>query len=297
MRPAHQDLLDFLLDPANTEFDYADCFTIELVGGTDDNYRLRYTNAQQDLTVVPVGGGPGYETYRADRVMLKGLRSNVSIGLEVDEQEITLSPFDDDVTVQGVPILQAVAQGIFDGAIITRDRFYFERFGQAPIGNQGVPLFYGEVSTFTRVGRTSASLKVKAETVRLNIGMPRFPYQPGCIWTLFDDGCGLVKDDFAVPGVVGPGATAITLPWVDADPTFALGTVFFENMGVVGTRRTIRSATSSELVLAYPLPEVPPDTTLFVAYPGCNRTRARCTALGNDRFLGYPYIPQAEKAV
>jgi hypothetical protein len=77
---------------SNRELIYADAYTVELVGGTDDNYRLRWTTAPQDLVVDPLAGPPGKVTYLANVTGISGLRAKQSIGMEVDEQELVLTP-------------------------------------------------------------------------------------------------------------------------------------------------------------------------------------------------------------
>lgn len=295
MRPASAPLIAFLASEAAREAVIVDVFTFDLLGGTDPNYRLHYTSAQQNLTTYPVDGSPQQVTYRADQMLISGLRYKASVGVKVDEQDVTITPLPG-ALVQGLPVLTAIRRRVFDGASIRRDRFFFESHGGEPVG--GVPMFYGLVSTFGRIGRSSATLKVKSANVLLNQPMPRHLYQPACLYTIYDEGCGLDKDALGVQGIVGPGATATVVPSADADPGFALGSILFENMGNVGTTRTIRAATSTELTMAYPLPEVPAPGDQFVCYPGCDRSAARCAALGNSaRRRAYDFVPKAETAI
>jgi hypothetical protein len=293
MRPASPELEAFLASAR--AFIYVDVFTFELPGGTDDNYRLRYTSGQQNLTTVPVGGVTPV-TYRADKVLISGLRAKAAIGLEVTEQTILITP-QAGALVQGLTFQTAARRRVFDGAIVRRDRFFFEAHGQPPVG--GVPMFAGLISTFDSIGRSQITLKVKSGNVLLNQVMPRHLFQPACIYTIFDTGCGLDPDALAVHGVVESGATATFIPWAAlSDSGFTIGKVFFENMGNVGTWRTIRTADATGLTLAYPLPEVPAAGDLFVAYPGCDGSAARCAALGNTaNRRSYDFVPQSEKAI
>lgn len=292
MKAASPELLDFLATAR--EYVRVDVVTFELLGGTDEAfYRLRYTAGQQDLTAAPVDGSPGLFTWRANRVLVKGLRFKAGIGLAVYDSEAVLTPLEG-ATVQGLTFQEAVRRRIFDGATVRRDRYYFERFGLPPVG--GIPMFRGLVSTGRMLG-PSVTLKVKAATVLLDQMMPRHLNQPTCIWTIYDGGCSLVKDDLAVVGTVGPGATRSVIPWAGIDAGFALGSIFFENLGLVGIRRTIRAVEAGALVLAYPLPSAPVEGEDFVAYPGCDGSLTRCTELGNTaNRRSYDFVPRPETA-
>jgi hypothetical protein len=297
MKAASPELIALL---ASQEFEYVDCFTFELNGGSDENYRLRWTNGQQDITTIPLDGDPTQRVWRAREMLITGLRSRQSIGVKVDEQSVTLTPADDTL-IQGVPALEAILWGALDGAFVRRDRFYYD--GPAipsrqPVG--GLTKFKGLVSTFTELGRSTASLKVKSALVLLDKLMPAHLTQPTCINAVYDAGCGLIKDDLAVQGYVEAGPTLTFVPWAAlSDSGFSLGRVFFENMGLVGTWRAIKNADATGLTLAFPLPRLPIVGEQFVAYPGCNRTHDRCMVINPDvstRFRGYRFVPQAEKA-
>lgn len=281
---------------SNRELIYADAYTVELVGGTDDDYRLRWTTAQQDLVVDPLAGPPGKVTYLANVTGISGLRAKQSIGMEVDEQELVLTP-SKDLAIQGVAAREAILWGALDGAFVRRDRFYFNAFGQPPVG--GLPKFYGLVSTFDQIGRMDVQLKVKSGLVLLNQQMPRHLTQPTCLNRIYDSGCALDKDVLAVHGTVEAGATATFIPWAAGSGTgFGRGRVFFEAISDVGTWRAIKSADATGLTLAFPLPEVPATGAPFVAYPGCDGTAARCADLGNSaRFRGFRFVPQSETAL
>lgn len=295
MKPASPTLLAFLA--SNRRFVKVDVFTFELVGGSDDNYRLRYTAGQQDLSAYPVDtSDPVRRLYKAGAVIISGLRAKQSIGVDVDEQQAKFTPAAATL-VQGLPFNQAVIEGVFDGALVRRDRYYFD--AEDPLGEPigGIPMFVGLVSTFDEVGRTDATLKVKSGTVLLNMPMPRALFQPTCRNRVFDAACGLDPDAFAVHGVVGASPTTTFIPWTSATAGMTQGRVFFEDLGIVGVWRAIKSADTSGLTLAYPLPEPPTPGENFTVYPGCNRTWTRCGELGNQaRYRATRFIPQAEKA-
>lgn len=297
MKPASADLIALL---ATREANRADVFTFYLVGGTDENYRLRWTSAQQDIVAYPLDGDPILRTWRARQMTVSGLRSRQSIGVKVDEQSVTLTPAPD-TAIQGMLALPAILEGALDGATVRRDRYYYDGpvDGRAPVG--GLAKFYGLVGTFQELGRTTATLSVKSGMVALETQMPRHLTQPTCLNRLFDAACGLVADDFAVHGVVEAGATPSFIPWAaGSDAGFSLGRVFMEDENVVGIWRAVKTADAAGLTLAWPLPAAPVAGEHFTVFPGCDRTHARCVVLNPavaTRFRGFDFVPQAEKAI
>lgn len=295
MKPADPALVAFLA--ANRQFAYIDTFTFYLVGGTDENYRLRYCTGQQDQAFYPLDGDPIHRIYKAGEVLVSGLRAKQSIGPNVDEQKMVLTPAPG-ALIQGVEFTRAVIEGALDGAFVRRDRYYFAALGQPTVG--GAPKFYGLVTTFDDVGRTDAQLSVKSGLVILNQPMPHHLFRPGCLNRVFDAGCGLSMAAFAVTDVVSasPAETTLFVPWSAADSSYIRGRIFFENMGLVGTWRAIKYADTTGLTLGYPLPQVPVIGEQFVAYPGCDQTKAGgCTRLVNtSRYRGFDFTPQSDTA-
>lgn len=296
MKAASAELIALL---RTSDFNYADVFTFYLVGGTDENFRLRWTSAQQDLAVYPLDGDPIKRLYTSRDCQVAGLRARQSIGVKVDEQSVTLVP-SAGLFIQGMPAMQAILWGVLDGATVRRDRYYYDGpiDGRDPVG--GLPKFAGRVSTFDTIGRTDASLRVKSALVLLDIQMPRHLTQPTCLNRVFDANCGLNADDFAVHGVVEAGATTSFIPWAaGSEAGFSLGRVFLEDENVVGIWRAVKSADGAGLTLAWPLPAAPVAGENFTVYPGGDRTFLNCcTRFSNtDKFRGFEFVPQAEKAL
>lgn len=286
---------------ATRDFNYVDVFTFYLVGGDDENFRLRWTSGQQDLRLYPLDGDVMQRTYRAGEMLVSGLRARQSIGVKVDTQTVSLTPAEG-LVIQGYPAMEAIIQGVFDGATARRDRYYYDgpvTADRTPIG--ALPKFYGLVGTFMDVGRTDASLKVKSGLVLLDTPMPRDLTQPTCLNRVFDTNCGLVMDDAAVHGVVEADATTSYIPWsAGSEAGFSLGRVFFEDLNVVGVWRAVKSADAAGFTLAWPLPEAPAAGEHFTIFPGCVGTHARCVELNPDvatRFRAFRFVPQAEKAL
>lgn len=92
----------------------ADCYTFTLRTGVI----LTYTNADADVPVTLNG-----LVYAANSVLVDGLKFKCAAGLEVDQQQITISARATD-TVSGVPFLQALRNGAFDRCEIQRERAF-----------------------------------------------------------------------------------------------------------------------------------------------------------------------------
>jgi hypothetical protein len=109
---------------------------------------LTYTDADTPIVLN------GY-TYLANSILISGLKFKCSAGLEVDQQQITISAKSTD-TVGGVPFLQALAQDFFDGCEIQRGRVFLNSWlpsdTQNPVGS--VVLFKGRLGTIDNIGRT-----------------------------------------------------------------------------------------------------------------------------------------------
>ena len=162
---------------------------------------LTYTDADTPIVLN------GY-TYLASSILISGLKFKCTAGLEVDQQQITISAKSTD-TVGGVPLLQALAQGVFDGCEIQRERVFLNSWlpndTQNPVGS--VVLFKGRIGSIDNIGRTTAQITVNSDLVLLDLKMPRNVYSPACQHVLYDSGCGLVKSAFATNGTVGSGSS------------------------------------------------------------------------------------------
>jgi uncharacterized phage protein (TIGR02218 family) len=268
----------------------ADCYTFTLRTGLI----LTYTNA--DLPVTLNG-----HVYAANAVLVDGLKFKCAAGLEVDQQQITLSARATD-TVGGIPFLQALRNGLFDGCEIQRERAFLNSWSLAdtanPIGS--VILFKGRIGTIDNVGRTTAQITVNSDLVLLDLKMPRNVYSPACQHVLYDSGCGLVKSAFGTAGTVGAGSTGSVINWSGASTNFNQGTITFSSGVNAGVTANVKSAVAGvSLTLSYPLLNAPSAGDAFTAYFGCDHTQFTCTNKFNNlaNFRGFPYIPAPTFAV
>jgi uncharacterized phage protein (TIGR02218 family) len=267
----------------------ADCYTFTLLTGLI----LTYTSADVPVTLN------GY-VFAANSILVDGLKFKCAAGLEVDQQQITVSARATD-TVGGVPFLQALRNGVFDGCEIQRERAFLNSWSAAdtasPIGS--VILFKGRIGTIDNVGRTTAQITVNSDLVLLDLQMPRNVYSPACQHALYDSGCGLVKSAFATAGVVGSGSTGSVINWSGADPKYNQGTLTFSSGVNAGVSANVKGAGAGALSLAYPLVNAPATGDAFTVYQGCDHTQTTCTNKFNNlvNFRGFPYVPQPTYAV
>lgn len=259
----------------------ADCFTFTLLSGLI----LTYTNAD-----VPVHLN-GY-SFLANSVLIDGLQYKSQIGLDVDQQKLTISARLID-TVQGVPFLQALRNGVFDGCEIERERAFLSSWQAASVPIGSVILFKGRLGTIDNVGRTTAEITVNSDLVLLDLNMPRNIYQPACIHVLYDSGCTLVKNAFGANGIVGAGSTNATINWSGASSVYAQGSITFSSGVNAGKTATIKTTGSGTLMLAYPLVNAPAGGDAFTVFQGCDHTMATCKAKFNNlaNFRGFPFVP------
>jgi uncharacterized phage protein (TIGR02218 family) len=263
----------------------ADCYTFWMISGLV----LTYTNADLPITLN------GY-TYLASAILIDGLRYKSSTGLEVDQQQITISAKTTDTISGGVPFLQALRNGAFDGAEIQRERVFLNSWSEAdrasPLG--GVILFKGRVGTIDSIGRTTAQITVNSDLVLLDLRMPRNVYSPACQHVLYDSGCGAnggpVKSAYGISGSAGSGSTESLVNWTGAVSQLVQGTLTFSSGVLSGVSATIKSVVNgTSLTLAYPLESAPSPGDAFTAYWGCDHTQTTCTGRFNNlaNFRGF----------
>lgn len=291
MKPVSGPLAVYLA--TKRQFIYADGYTLTL----RDETAHRYTTSQYNFIGIPQFEADP-QTFFAGRLLISGLKYKTAIGTEVDEQEMRITPYPT-YEINQVPFLKALRIGMLDGATIKRDRFFFEAWGQLPVG--AITLFKGRTSTVDPIGRVDASMKVKSDLVLLVSPSPRETYQPQCENTLFDDRCKLLREDFAVQGDIGSGSTVSVINWATGQAAgyYDQGTIYIESGDNTGELRTIQSSSTTQLFLTLPLPVLCATGDDFMVLPGCDKTKAVCESakfsnLAN--FRGFPFVPPPETA-
>lgn len=293
MKPASPALVTYL---TRRQQKYADCYEFVLRDDVDNPTILRYTTATSNVRAIPPGE-MDYVTYEAGRVLVSGLRYRLAIGTDVDEQEveITVKP---NTTVLGLPFLVAMRKGIFAKALVKRTRYWFNNWGEEPVG--GIVFFSGFMSSIMDLGSIGCKAKVKSGMILLNTPMPNELYQPQCLNTLFDARCKLDPADWAEQGTAETGSTTSVILWAGATlDDFNQGVIRFETGPNIGVIRTVKKSTGGALILTLPLDFEPTNTDDFVVFPGCDKTKARCNVRFSniENFRGFPFIPSPETAM
>ena len=293
------------------QFIFFHLYTFTSASGAQDFF----TDADTDILYAG-------NAFKSGGLRIERLRMKIAVGISVDEQDVTIwaSPTD---TLFGAAFLTGMAEGLMDGGTIQRTRIVWAPTTGNVIGDIQAPpiavwpMFLGYMSTIEKLGRTSVQFKVKSPLVKLNIDMPRNFYQPGCLWSLFDDsvttgiagtGCTLLASSYAVTGTVGAGPTLTVIPVSggvgtptggDGLPNYQRGRIIFTSGVNDSLMATLDTNDASNVYLAYPLnaPCAPGDT--FTIYPGCSKSFATCSSkfANTANFRGYDKVPPVMVAV
>jgi hypothetical protein len=273
-------------------------YTLQLVNGV----QLSYTNLDFDVL---------YEgtTFSARSIRFDGMKFKLQVGIAVDEQEIKASsyPPPEEVFPTGSDnFFLACQNGSLDGALFVRQRAFWEvNDGRPWVDYAATPkavitIFTGYVSEMTKIGRTSAQIKVKSPLKYLDIQLPRNTFQASCNWTLYDQGCTLTRTAYttafavlevvdniviAIDGTLGTGG--------DGNPDYMQGRLRFTSGVLNGFQTLIATNSVSAFQLQYPLTQTPAVGDTFLASLGCVKTLNTCDAkFGNKKnFRGFPFVP------
>jgi len=273
-----------------TEIRMADLYTITLKNGT----ALRYTTWDTNLTVLG-------NTFLTGPPNIARSAIEEKLGMDVATLEVTIEGSLTDL-INGVPILQAIGQGLFDGAAFRIDRLFMDSASNQ-IGT--VVRFSGFIGALDELTRSSAKLSVNAGTAYLSMQLPAVILQPGCTNTLFDARCGLVKASFAEVNVVQAGSTVNKLLSLSAKgegyyDNGQIACTSGANAGLIKAIKTYSSSGGPFFTFNSPLPFAPNAGDTFSAYPGCDKTQATCSSSKFNNlvnFEGFPYVPSPETAI
>ena len=302
MKPLPVGFTSFLLN--NQRMLVAEMYTFQFRNGTLDHY----TNLEVPLEI------PGGPTFKANGLRIEGLKYKLGVGWQTDEQEITVSAMLGD-TLNGLSFFTALESGLLDGGYFFRDRAFwaindgrpFMDYQQQAVA--AVRIFVGRISTVDKLGRTQAQIKVKSPLSLLDIDMPRNTYQPGCNWTLFDQGCALQKSSFTDVGFVVSVIDTLkqtiqitgTFPHgvtgADGLPYYSQGRLLFTsgvNNGLqVSIGQNYTTGGNNYFSLTVPLVVAPAPGDIFSAWPGCSKQLSTCRDKFNNliNFRGFPFVP------
>ena len=287
----------------------------------------RYTTADFPISCgsgtnfagLPQPSGLYSPLVRVDQMSSK-TQAHWKVGLDADQWVVVMMPRPFDLAtgaafpdlIGSVPFLQALQGGAWDAADVQVDRAYFSSVptwpmlpgGAVPVGT--ITIFAGIVA---EIDTTNAVAVVTVNDYRslTQFSMPRHYFQGMCRHMLFDAGCNangnVNRASFAVSAAAAAASTqaqivasAALAPPANSSGTFTLGTLQFtsglnENFWAF----IIQWDGEATLSLLEPLPFAVSPGDTFVAYPGCDKTIATCTAFNNfSQFGGEPYIPVPE---
>lgn len=285
MREASTKLIA-LLD--QDQFLMADLYTITTVQG--DVYR--YTNYDYDLIVAN-------QVFKADGPIISREGISLSLGIEVDNLSVSINTTNDQ-HFNDVRVVQAFHNGQMDGARFKLERVFMDMHTPTDTSAGTLKLFEGRIIE-PELDRNVIDFNVASDIDDLHIQMPRNLYQPSCSNTLFDYGCGLLRDNFAISTTIEVNSSTSQIICTLTQPQgwFTQGVVEFLEGVNKGLKRTIRLHESGTLVLTLPLLEQPKAGQKIKVYPGCDKRLDTCTNRFNnrDRFAGKPFIPVPETAV
>ena len=86
---------------------------------------------------------------------MQGLKYKGTVGLDVDKQQVIIAARPTDL-INGAPFLQALRDGAFDGAAVTRDRVFLTGPSGSVVG--GVRMFQGRAGGARAHARRAAGL-------------------------------------------------------------------------------------------------------------------------------------------
>lgn len=290
MRNASAALISLL--NTGTEFQVADILTIVQADGTV----TRLTSWSQRITVVSQYDGLSH-TFAPTFPFKRG-PTKLVIGTEVDSLSVTLEPAPTDL-LGGIPWPAAAALGALDNAEVLLEKVFMATAGVTTPGT--LILFWGMVGSPT-LTRSTVELNVQSDLIILQSQFPRNIYQPGCLNTLFDDACTLVRASFLVSSHANAGSTvdSINTALTQATDYFNLGTITFTSGVNDGLSRLVRSFThAAGVVVPMPaFPDAPANGDTFDIVPGCDKKLTTCDVKFSNlaHFRGLPVIPAAETA-
>lgn len=259
----------------------ADLLTITTANGVV----MQYTSADIDLTL----NGNTYS--RA----LRWERDSTQQSIGTDADTIDLILYDDgQVLPGGVGIMSAVAQGLYNNAVVQIDKLLMPKWGDTSPGACG--WFLGYVST-SKSQSGVATLTVKSMVGRLSVTMPRTIIQPQCNNAFGDKNCGFDVASVTFTGTC-TGGTELAPTAALTDNQFNQGKIRFTSGANAGVVRSVRTNVGGVITLSYPLPNVPAAGDTFSISQSCLRTMAACQAYSNlAHFKGAPFVPVPETAL
>ena len=249
MKSANAALVSLLAHVQTGNAIYGDLYTLALRNGVT----LYYTDFDRDIK-------QGGIIFSSRGSLITNAKYKLQRGLQVDEMDLVIYPPTTE-TINGVAFLQAVAAGLFDRALVTRQRQFMTQAEASGSGRLVTPsanapiLFLGEISD-SDVTRTTATFKVKSLLNLLNTNMPRRQYQANCSWVFGDANCAVARASLAVTSSASAGSfgTTVLCGLTNAAGAFNGGSLKFTGGQNAGLSRTIKAWAKGRADLNAPFP-------------------------------------------
>ena len=219
-----------------SDMGFVELYTITLQNGTV----LRWSSADIPL----VSGG---NTWVANGPQIDGLKFHSTLGLDVDQQEISISVNYASAagvpTVGGLPFMTALSLGLFDLAVIQRDRAVFSGTvgGTIVVANLIgiIPALYKGRFIEVKPGRLQAKITVANSLVVLQQQMPRRTFAPTCQHVFGDSFCAVNQIANTTVGSCLSGSTTTVIKTAAAALNQIGGTLTFTSGANNGSSSTI----------------------------------------------------------
>jgi hypothetical protein len=147
----------------------------------------------------------GGNTWLSCAPIIARTKVKVSIGIEVDNCDLTISPAPTDL-IGGLKWPSAARQGYLDGATVLIETAYLQAWPTVV----GVLHVFEGLASDVNPGRTNVQVAVKSALEILNRPFPRNVYQSVCLHTVYDAGCALSKTSFTATGTVAASPAPTT---------------------------------------------------------------------------------------
>ncbi len=137
----------------------------------------------------------------------------VAVGSETTTLDVDILAIPQN-TLNGVPILQMIANGAFDGAAVYVQRLIMPAWGTPVPGGvleSGLTILFSGTVGKVKAGRSKATITVNSRTELLDLQMPRRLFGPGCGHVLFDVGCTLNPATYLATGAAQSGSDFSTI--------------------------------------------------------------------------------------
>ena len=251
----------------------------------DSNMQLVEQAAIPELYVFTAGGYVWrYTSYKTDLTFLANLhkvaaikRSGFTVDRELGSARVSIGMFISDplqkyisatpLPSTNVEIYRAVSSSLADYAL----------------------LFEGAIQRISMANRVVTA--DCGQSGKLRARLPHIVYQSYCNWSLFECGCGLDAESWAVPASITVAASTLVSPTFAsyADGWFTQGRVLYD-----GDYRWITNHVGNTISLQIPFGPGLATGLTVVAYPGCDGQPATCRTKFDNftvRHISMPYIP------